>query len=154
MPNQRFKRTPAPLNLGVKDHTSMESLIKILLEKYIGGALQALWKLILRIVIAVKKFAFPVKDLRTGIRQSRMRYYRVQFSYRNGETYDAFQEADSNGNVTGYYDNEGERYLPEEPHACSHLDGGKFQSPRWTRTDWRDVFNSNKDSGCWGISEK
>lgn len=83
-----------------------------------------------------------------------MRYYRVQFSYRNGEKHDAYQEADSNGNVKGYYDSEGKRFIPEELHECSHLDGGRFQFPKWGRIDWHDVFNGNKKSGCWAISEK
>jgi hypothetical protein len=136
----------------------MEWLAKImvgLLEKYLLPILRALRDFGWRFVICpVCKLAFPVQDLRTGIKQSRMRYYRVQFSYRNSEKYDAYQEADSNGNVKGYYDNEGKRYLPEEPRACSHLEVGKFQFPRWARIDWRDVFSGNKNSGCWGISEK
>jgi hypothetical protein len=136
----------------------MDWLVKIvvaLLEKYLLPLLKALWGFVCRFVIRpVWKLAFPLKDLRTGIKQSRMRYYRVQFSYRSGEKHDAYQEADSNGNVNGYYDNEGKRYIPDEPYECSPLDGGKFQFPKWARIDWFDVFNGNKNSGCWGISEK
>ena len=83
-----------------------------------------------------------------------MRYYLVQFSYGAGERRDAYQEADSSGNVKGYCDSEGKRFIPEEPHECAPLDGGKFQFPKWRRIDWHDVFNGDKDSGCWGISEK
>jgi len=132
----------------------MESLLKILFEKYIGSALKALWKLLCCLVISFKKLAFPVKDLRTGIKQSRMRYYCVQFSYRNGDKHDAYQEIDSSGNVKGYYDSEGKRFISEELHECSHLDSGKFQFPKWGKVDWRDIFNGNNDSGCWGINEK
>ena len=132
----------------------MESILKFLLEKYIEPTLKLLWKLVWCLIISFKKLAFPLKDLRTGIKQSRMRYYLVQFSYRTGEKQDAYQEVNSNGNLKGYYDGEGKRFIPEELHECSHLDTGKFQFPKWGRIDWRDVFNGNNNSGCWGISEK
>ena len=112
---------------------------------------QPIWRFV---ICPVLKLACPVNDLRTEIKQSRMRYYLVQFSYRNGETHDAFQEVYSSGNVKGYYDSGGKRFIPEEVHECSHLDGGQFKFPKWGRIDWRDVFNGNKDSGCWGISER
>ena len=136
----------------------MEPLATIVidfLKKLVLSVLKELWRPIWRFVVCPAwKLACPVKDLRTGIKQSRMRYYRVQFSYRNGEKHDAYQESDSNGNVKGYYDSNGKRFIPEELHECSHLDGGKFQFPKWGRIDWHDVFNRNKNSGCWGISEK
>ncbi|MBI3610135.1 MAG: hypothetical protein HY204_05460 [Nitrospirae bacterium] len=114
-----------------------------------------LWQLVWRYVICpLKKLAFPVKDLRTGIKQSRMRYYRAQFLYGNGDKHVAYQEADSNGNVKGYYDSEGKRFFPEEQSRCSLLDGGKFQFPNWGRKDWSDIFNGDRNSGRWGISEK
>ena len=135
----------------------MEWLAKIvvgLLEKYLLPLLKALRGFVWRFFVCpVWKLAFPVKDLKTGIRQSRMRYYRVQFSYRSGEKYEAYQEANSNGSVNGYYDSTGKRYFPEQPNECAHLDSGKFQFPEWKRIDWQDVFNGNKNSGCWGISE-
>jgi hypothetical protein len=112
---------------------------------------QPIWRFI---ICPVLKLIFPVKDLRTGIKQSRMRYYLLQFTYRNNEKHDVFQEADSNGNVIGYFDSIGNRFLPKEQHEASHLDCGKFQFPKWGRIDWCDIFNGNKDSGCWGISER
>jgi hypothetical protein len=129
---------------------SAETLLKLVLSM-----LKELWRPAWRFVVCPTwKLVFPVTDLRTGIKQSRMRYYRVQFSYRNGEKHDAHQEVDSTGNVKGYYDSNGKRFIPEELNECSHLDGGKFQFPKWGRIDWRDVFSGNRDSGCWAISEK
>lgn len=132
----------------------MESLIKILiesLEKLLVPLLKVLWRFA---ICPIKKLVFPVKDLRTGIKQSRMRYYRVQFLYRSGKKVDAYQEADSNGNVRGYYQDKGKRYIPDVVHECSHLDDGKFQFPQWARIDWRDIYSGNANSGCWGITEK
>ena len=132
----------------------MESLIKILiesLEKFLVPLLKVLWRFS---ICRIKKLAFPVKDLRMRIKQSRMRYYRVQFSYRSGEKFDAYQEVDSNGNVRGYYRDDGKRYIPEVVHECSHLDDGKFQFPQWARMDWRDIFSGDVNSGCWAITEK
>ena len=136
----------------------MESVIKIViefLEKHIEAALKKLWQLIWRFVICpLNKLALPVKDLRTGIKQSRMRYYLVQFSFENGDKPIAYQEVDSNGHVKRYADSEGKRFIPEEKHACSIIGEKKFQFPQWGRIDWSDVFNGDRKSGCWGISEK
>jgi len=135
----------------------METLIKIVVEvldKYIGPVLKALWQLLRRLIVGVMKMAHPVKDVRTGVKQSRMRYYLVQFSFTNGSNPTAYQEADSNGNLKRYADSDGKRFIPDEPHQCSVIGGGKFQFPTWGKMDWSDVFNGNKSSGCWGISEK
>ena len=132
----------------------MESFIRILIEfieKFLMPLLRVLWRFA---ICPIKKLVSPVKDLRTGIKQSRMRYYRVQFSYKSGEKIEAYQAADSNGNVRGYYRDEGKRYIPEAVHECSQLDDGRFQFPRWARIDWRDIFSGDVNSGCWGITEK
>lgn len=135
----------------------MDAILKTvasLLAKYIESALKALWQLIRRVLVAVKKMVFPVKDFRTGIKQSRMRYYLVQFSYPNGCTSIVFQEVDSNGQVKRYVDREGKRFLPEEKHNCSVIADGKFQFPEWRKMDWKDIFNGNNNSGCWAITER
>jgi hypothetical protein len=99
----------------------------------------------------LRKLLLPVTDAETGIRQSRRRYHRVEFRYRDGTNLVAFQEVDSNGNLLRYRDVQGHRLIPAEPHDCSPLDGRAFHHPRWGKLDWPDVFNGDKDSGCWGI---
>jgi len=118
---------------------------------YAGPAAKLGWRFV---ICPFEKLAFPVRDVRTGIKQSRMRYYRVQFRFRNGREETAFQESNSNGSLIGYFDREGQRYIPEEPHEASVLDAGRFQFRTWGRIDWSDVFNGDKHSGCWGISER
>jgi ribosomal protein S6 len=116
----------------------MDTLLKAvteLLEKYLGAVLKALWRSVRRILIGIKKLAFPVKDLRTGIKQSRMRYYLVQFSFPNGHSPIAYQEVDSNGQLKRYVDREGKRLIPEEKHHCSVIADGKFQFPEWRKMD-------------------
>lgn len=125
-----------------------------LVEKYIEPVVKALWQLLMRGLVAVKKLVFPVKDFRTGIKQSRMRYYLVQFTYRNGHKPIAYQEVDSNGQVKRYVDREGKRFLAEEIHECTVIADGKFQLPEWRKVDWGDIFNGNNNSGCWAISER
>ena len=80
----------------------MDVFLKVLtelLERYLGAVLKALWQPVWQACIGIKKLAFPVKDLRTGIKQSRMRYYLVRFSFWNRESPIVFQEIDSNGNL-------------------------------------------------------
>lgn len=135
----------------------MDALLKILtelLEKYLGAVFKALWQPVWRALIGVKKLSLPVKDLRTGIKQSRMRYYLVQFSFRNGDSPIVFQEIDSNGNLRRYVDREGKRFIPEEIHSYSVTAEGKFQFPEWRKMDWKDIFNGNNNSGCWAITER
>lgn len=118
---------------------------------HVGSTVRLAWRFV---VCPLKKLVFPVRDLRTGIKQSRMRYYRVQFRYRNGCEQIAFQQVNSSGHLTGYFGFDGKRYIPEEPQDCSVLDAGEFDLPTWGRIDWSDIFNADKDSGCWGISER
>ncbi len=115
------------------------------------SSLELLWRYAM---CPMKKLILPVKDFKTGIKQSRMRYHRVQFRYRNGSSREGFQEVDSNGNVVRYLDLDGRRLVPEQPHECSLLNSGAFHFPKWGEIDWRDVFSGDKDSGCWGISER
>jgi hypothetical protein len=112
---------------------------------------QSIWRFVF---CPLKKLAFPVQDMKTGLKQSRMRYYLVQFSFKNGNKTRAYMEVDSNGKKIRYADNAGKRFIPEEPHECTYLESGKFQFPKWGRKDWSDVFNGNSNSGCWGISER
>ena len=135
----------------------MDAIIKAvtdLLAKYIEPIFKALWRLVLRVLVGIKKLVFPVKDLRTGIKQSRMRYYLVQFSFRNGHNPIAYQEVNSNGQLKRYVDHEGRRFIPEEIHECSVIADGKFQFPEWRKMDWKDIFNGNNNSGFWAITEK
>lgn len=135
----------------------MDTLLKAIIElfeKYFGLVLRALWDFVRRILIGTKKLAFPVRDMRTGIKQSRMRYYLVQFSYRNGNKPIAYQEIDSNGKLKRYVDREGKRFIPEEIHEGSVIADGKFQFPEWRKIDWKDICNGNNNSGCWAISER
>ena len=135
----------------------MDALLKVLtelLEKYLGAVFKALWRPVWRALIGIKKLAFPIKDLRTGIKQSRMRYYLVQFSFRNGDSPIVFQEIYSNGNLSRYVDREGKRFIPEEIDSCSVIAEGKFQFPEWRKIDWKDIFNGNNNSGCWAITER
>ena len=135
----------------------MDAILKTvadLLAKYIEPIFKALWQLVMRLLIGIKKLVLPVKDLRTGIKQSRMRYYLVQFSFRNGDKPVAYQEVDSNGQLKRYVDREGKRFLPEEIHECSVIADGKFQFPEWHKMDWKDIFNGNNNSGCWAITER
>ena len=137
--------------------TRMDAILKTvadLLAKYIEPIFKALWQLVMRLLIGIKKLVLPVKDLRTGIKQSRMRYYLVQFSFRNGDKPVAYQEVDSNGQLKRYVDREGKRFLPEEIHECSVIAEGKFQFPEWYKMDWKDIFNGNNNSGCWAITER
>lgn len=124
------------------------------LDKYLGPVLKALWQLVQRVLVCLKKLVLPVKDLRTGVKQSRMRYYLVQFSFSNGHTPIAYQEVDSNGQVKRYVDREGKRFIPEENHQCSVIGDGKLQFPEWRKIDWKDICNGDNNSGCWGISER
>ena len=130
------------------------NIVVSLIKKYIEPVVKALWQLLKRGLVAAKKLTFPVKDFRTGIKQSRMRYYLVQFTYQNGYSPIVFQEVDSNGQVNRYVDREGKRFIPEEKHTCSVIADGKFQFPKWCKIDWKDIFNGNSNSGCWAITER
>lgn len=136
----------------------MEAVIKVLVEsltKHIGASLKWLWHFAWRFFFCpLKKLVFPIRDLRTGIKQSRMRYYRVQFSFQSGAKRVAFQEIDSNGQLRGYFNRHGKRFIPEERHEALVIDNGTFQFPKWRRTDWSDVFSGDTKLGCWGISER
>jgi len=115
-------------------------------------ASQAAWRFFF---CPIKKLLFPAVDLRTQIKQSRIRYFRVQFSYRNGDKPLAYEAIDSNGTGCGFYDENGKRMLPTEPNdGHVRLHGGQFQHPAWGRFDWHDIFNGNPSSGCWGITER
>lgn len=135
----------------------MDTLLKAIIElfeKYLGLVSKSLWQFVRRILIGIKKLVFPVKDLRTGIKQSRMRYYLVQFSFRNGHKLIAYQEIDSNGKLKRYVDREGKRFIPEEINEASVIADGKFQFPEWRKMDWKDICNGDNSSGCWAISER
>ncbi len=115
------------------------------------SGLRFLWRYA---ICPMKKLIVPVTDLKTGVKQSRMRYYRVQFRYPDGTGAEGFQEVDSNGSVVRYVDLKGKRLIPEQPHECTVLDSGVFHLPEWRRIDWRDVFSGDTASGCWAISER
>ena len=104
-----------------------------------------------RIVSPLLKLAFPVKDTKTGVTQSRIRYYAVRFSSPSGTQRSAYMEIDSNGNKVRYTDRQGRTLVPDEPYEESVLSEGAFQFPAWGRVDWKDVFNGDDASGRWGI---
>ena len=122
----------------------------------VGTYLRPAGKLLWRYVVCpLRKYALPVKDLRTGIKQSRRRYYRIQFKYPDGREQIGFQEVSSNGTTVRFLDTEGNRLLPEYPNGgWEILDAGAFHVPAWAKMDWSDLFNGNMGSGCWGIGER
>lgn len=107
------------------------------------------WRFVL---CPLKKFAFPVTDRRSGIKQSRVRYRRVQFIYQNGESPIFWQAISSNGIVSGFYDDQGHRVLPEEQND-GYVEIAQTKQPKWGRLDWQDMFNGQANSGLWGIVE-
>jgi hypothetical protein len=123
-----------------------------LLVDVIVAVLRELWRARLFVWTPLRKIFFPIRDARTGIKQSRMRYYRVRFTWDGGEAL-AYQEVDSNGNVRRYLTGTGRRFFPPKLNECTIVDGGRFQFPPWGRTDWRDIRNRNRTSGCFGIEE-
>lgn len=120
-------------------------------DRHSGGKSDAP-SVLARLTCALRKFFFPVTDAGTGLTQSRMRYYLVQFRYANGDRPVAYQEVDSNGNVQRYLRTNGERLIPKEPNECSVIGDRRFKFPGFGRIDWRDVFNGDAKSGLWGIS--
>jgi hypothetical protein len=131
----------------------VEPLSTGILAKLLSIAIWVLRKVgVWRYVICpAKKLAFPIKDQRSGIKQSRMRYYRVRFWWNGGEAF-VFQEVDSNGNVRRDVTASGRRFLPPKLHEAKIVDD-RFQFPRFGRMDWKDVFSGDAASGCCAISE-
>jgi hypothetical protein len=82
-----------------------------------------------------------------------MRYYLVLLSYSNGNSMEAYQEIDSNGQLRRYTTLAGQRYLPEEIHECKIV-SNQFQFPNWRKIDWTDLLNGGKSTGLWAITEK
>jgi len=120
-----------------------------------GSLVHGCWPLIRRLAVSpFMKLAFPVKDEKTGVRQSRMRYYLVRLSSRNGKHRSAYMELDSNGNKVRYADHQGKTVVPHASEEESMLNDGAFQFPRWGRVDWTDVFNGQRESGRWGIRSR
>src|SRR6266567_696872 len=118
----------------------MDALIKTLIEsvlKHLGAALKGLCGLLWRFMICpMKKLIFPVKDARSGLMQSRMRYYRVELTFSSKAKATVYQEVDSNGNVVGYFDDGGRRFIAAQPNEASIMGGGFFQFPSWGRMHW------------------
>lgn len=113
---------------------------------------RGLWRYIL---CPLKKLLFPAIDLRSKIKQSRMRYFRVQFSYTNGDKPVYYEAINSNGIGCGFFNEQGQRVLPVEPNEGHiRLDKSTFHHPRWAKIDWSDVFNGQANTGTWGIVER
>ena len=122
-----------------------------LLKKFLLPILQALWRPISRFVVCpLKKSLFPVVDARSGIKQSRMRYYRIRFSF-NGEVVMGYQEVDSMGNLLRRTSSSGRTYFPPKVCESAIVADGQFQHPKWRRIDWRNIFDGDAKSGVWGI---
>ena len=121
-----------------------------------SGAIPTVRKYLWRYVLCpFKKLLFPITDLRSKIKQSRIRYFRVQFSYRDGEKPIYYEAISSNGVGCGFFNEQGQRVLPTEPNdGHVRLDEGTFQHPQWGRVDWSDVFNGQTNTGVWGIAER
>jgi hypothetical protein len=134
----------------------MEQALAIIVEilsRHTLLLLKSLRQFVLRFLIfPIRKLLFPVTDLRTGVQQSRMRYYIIEFQYSNGEKHQASQLLNSNGVLKGYYDFEGNRLLPDYLNEAHIFDQELQSTPE--RIDWRDVFNGDINSGCFGIIEK
>ena len=128
---------------------SLGSLIGLALR-----LLSLLWRPFWLAMGAARKLMFPIVDLRSGIKQSRMRYYLVEVSTDSTSPLQVYQEVDSNGNARRYVFEHGERFVPPNNHGCVHLDSLNFKFPSWARMDWNDIFSGDKASGCWGISER
>ena len=79
----------------------------------------------------IRKLIFPVRDFRSHVKQSRMRYYLVQFMSVNFEPVIVYQEVDSNGNIRRYVSENGERFSPPQKDVCSHVGDKEFKHPRW-----------------------
>jgi hypothetical protein len=126
---------------------SIEELINLTL-RFINWIKGKIWRFIFCPFI---KLALPVRDVRFGIAQSRMRYYLVEFNL--GLLEPTYQEVDSNGIVKRYVFGHGERFVPPEIYEYKVIDKN-FQFPTWGRIDWKDVFNGDNNSGCWGITER
>ena len=111
-----------------------------------------LWRFI---ACPCKKLLFPIRDPRTKLKQSRVRYYRVRIKHNDGSEEQRFYGVSSNGGPLGYYDDQGSRVFPAPSNAGhEHLNGGQYESPKWATIDWQDVFNPNPQSGTWGIVER
>lgn len=117
----------------------------------ISGSGEIIWRYLM---CPFRKIVFPLKDFRSNIKQSRFRYYSVQFNYKNGDRPIYFLAVTSNGVTAGFFDKNGKRILPEEPsNVYVHLEDGKFQPLKWGKVDWQDVFNGDMTTGHWGIVE-
>jgi len=128
--------------------TWLIDLVKEHLLAVLSGLRRLVWNYV---ACPIKKLLFPVRDAGTGIKQSRMRYYRIEFSYPDGSRQFAYQEVNSNGSVVRYADPTGKRIIPKEPHGAQLISNSAFQFPAWSRVDWKDVFSGSLQSGCWGI---
>ena len=122
----------------------------------LGSALPTVRRFLWRYAFCpCKKLLFPAVDLRSKIKQSRIHYFRVQFSYRNGDKPIYYHAVSSNGSACGFFDDSGQRILPMEPNdGHVRLDDGAFHHPRWGKLDWSDLFNGQANSGLWGIVER
>jgi hypothetical protein len=93
-----------------------------------------------------------VRDTRTAVKQSRFRYYRVEFNCGDQKTM-VYAVIDSNGNTRRYASGTGATFYPPERCESRVLDGGKFLLTLWgNKVDWRDVFNGDLAKGRWGIT--
>jgi hypothetical protein len=105
------------------------------------------------ILCPFKKFLFPITDARNCVKQSRMRYYLMEFLDLEGQVQTVYQEVTSEGSVTRYVSITGKRVLLPQSGSSKIIGDGNFQFPCWGKIDWSDIFSGNLKSGCWGISE-
>ena len=129
------------------------SVLAATLKKLLLSILAELRRFFGWVVAFCKKLFWPRRDARSGIVQSRMRYYRIQFTLDESSLTLAYQEVDSNGNVTRYLTSSERPFLPPKGSQPVLVDK-EFQRPPWrSRIDWRDLLNGDIKSGCFGISE-
>jgi hypothetical protein len=104
------------------------------------------------LLIPMLKISTPQRCLRTGIKQSRMRYHRLEYTLSDGQRAQVYLVADSNGQHVGYCNQNGEVCLLPDNSVNTGADSF-YQTPSWAKVDWRDVFSGDRKSGCWAIEQ-
>lgn len=104
--------------------------------------------------IPAQKTFFPVRDIKSRIKQSRYRYAEAIFKKENNEEYAGFFGATSNGDRVFFYKEDGKRIFSEVDFVDYKVIGNFDKHPKWERIDWQDVFNGTKESGVWAITER
>lgn len=123
-----------------------------------SGVLTNIWRQLWRFVLCpIKKYFFPEKDSYTLLKQSRMRYMlvRVQSETQNESEFLVYQESDSNSAGQKYLTTSGRPFHFHNEYGKVFLKAGvldgQFHLPEWGKIDWKDIFNGDLNSGCYGM---